>query len=74
MIIRSGINSILRSKKLCSLFFLLTVLLSLLLALGTGIYGAAAATLASFEETYRTVGRLEYIGEEYPDETVYDAA
>jgi ABC-type lipoprotein release transport system permease subunit len=72
MIIRSGIRSVLRSKKLCSLFFLLTALLSLLLSLGAGVFETAGATLASFKETYRTVGRLEYIGADYPDETVSD--
>lgn len=72
MIIRSGIRSILRSKKLCSLFFLLTALLSLLLSLGAGVYATAGVTLASFRDTYRTVGRLEYIGSDYPDETFPD--
>ena len=72
MVIRNGIRSILRSGKLCFLFFLLTAAVSLLLVSGSGIYVSSSAQLASFSETYQTVGRIEYIGSEYPDENALD--
>lgn len=72
MIIRNGIRSILRAKKLCLLFLILTGILSLVLSLGLSVYGTAAGTLASFRNTYRSVGRLEFIGSEYPDEKAFD--
>ena len=43
-----------------------------MLNLGIGVYMSASGTLASFRETYRSVGRIEYIGPDYPDETAYD--
>ena len=72
MIVRRGVQSMLRSGKLSILMFLLISLLSLILTLGAGIFSCAEATLDSFEETYRTVGRIEYIGSDYPDETSAD--
>ena len=72
MIIRNGIHSIFRSRKLCILFFILIAVLSMILTVGTGVFMASQATLESFRETYRTIGRLEYIGAEYPDETAAD--
>ena len=73
MVIRNGIRSILRSGKLCFLFFLLTAAVSLLLVSGSGIYVSSSAQLASFSATYQTVGRIEYIGSEYPDENALDS-
>ena len=72
MIIRNGIHSIFRSRKLCILFFILIALLTMILTVGTGVFMASDATLESFRETYRTIGRLEYIGADYPDETAAD--
>lgn len=72
MIVRNGIRSIFRAKKLCLLFLLLTGILSAVLSLGMGVYASADATLEAYRQNCRAVGRIEYIGGSYPDETAAD--
>ena len=71
---RHGLKSIWRRPGKTLLFFILLAILTAVLALGLCIYSAIFGHLADCDDYYRTIAVLEYIGQDYNDETVYDAA
>lgn len=55
-------------------FFLILVLLVLILGIGLSLTATLSAFLAKCEEDYTTIAVFEYIGPDYPDDTVFDAS
>ena len=74
MILRNGINSTLRSRARSALFSVLILLLALILALGMGLWSYCARTLSAMDQVYTSVALVEYMGENYPEETAADPA
>lgn len=70
--IKNGLRGVWRSPGKALLFFFLISILTALLALGGSVYDAVAGYLADCDDYYRTIGVLEYMGQEYPDSAVYD--
>lgn len=70
--IKNGLRGVWRSPGKALLFFFLISILTALLALGGSVYDAVAGYLADCDVYYQTIGVLEYMGQEYPDSTVYD--
>lgn len=71
--IRNGLKSIWRNWKKAALFLALLLILELLLSQGLSVYGAARDYLDKCNEYYRSIAVLEYLGNQYPEEYVYDA-
>lgn len=72
MILRNSKNSILRTPFKTVLFALLIVAVTAFLYLGVNTWFSAARMLHDCDENYTTIAVLEYVGENYPDESVYD--
>lgn len=72
MLIRNGLRSTLRAKGRTALFTLLILALTLILALGAGLWGASAQLLQKMDENYCSVAVAEYMGEKYPDAGAVD--
>lgn len=72
MFILHSLRNIVRSWKKTTLFSFLMISLVMILTVGLSISVAIKDFLAQCEESYTTVGVLEYIGPDYPDETKYD--
>lgn len=70
---KNGLRSIWRSPGKTTLFFLLILALTAMLALGLCVYSAVADYLDACNAYYQTIGVLEYVGAAYPDSHVYDA-
>jgi ABC-type lipoprotein release transport system permease subunit len=52
---------------------LLICVLTVAFSLGLNVWTSVGAYLSQCEAEYTTIGLLEYMGPDYPDETVYDA-
>jgi ABC-type lipoprotein release transport system permease subunit len=74
MIFRNSILSIIRSFGKTALFTLLIFSLTLALALSVSVWASVEQFLEDCEDFYTTIGLIEYMGTDYPDDTVYDAA
>ena len=72
MHIRNGIRTALRSRLRTSLFSLLILVLTLVLTLGVGMWGYCARLLDRFDGTYTSIVIAEYMGEDYPDDSIAD--
>lgn len=72
MIIRNAFNSILRTPWRALLFLLLLAVLTAFLSLGASVWDLADRMLDECDETFTTIAVLEYMGADYPDESVYD--
>lgn len=72
MHIRNGIRTALRARLRSVLFALLILVLTLALTLSVGMWGYCARLLAQFDETYTSIVLAEYMGEDYPDNSVAD--
>ena len=68
MIIRNGINSILRERGRTALFSILIVFLTVTMILSLSVLMYCNAMMAACEEEYRSIALLEYMGTEYPNE------
>ncbi len=69
-----GLYTVKRSGLRSALLGFLLVCLTAVLSLGVCIYGAVSSYLAACDDYYTTVATLEYMGEQYPDDRVFDAA
>lgn len=67
-----GCKSVWRKPAKALLFFFLLAALSAVLALGLCIYSAVSGFLADCDDYFRTIAVLEYIGQDYNDDTRYD--
>ncbi len=72
MILRNGILSNLRARGRTALFGLLILALTVLLALGLGMWAYCARMLAQCEATYTSVAVVEYMGADYPSADTAD--
>jgi len=72
MIILNAIKNIYRSAVKSVLFFLLICVLTAAFSLGLNVWISVGAYLDQCEAEYTTIGLFEYMGADYPDETVYD--
>ena len=66
MIIRNGINSNIRARGRTALFFILITALTFSLVLSLGVLSYSKRMIGRCDETYRSVGFIEYMGD-YPD-------
>jgi ABC-type lipoprotein release transport system permease subunit len=74
MIFRNSINSIIRSKGKTALFTLVIFALTLALSLAVSVWASVAQFLDDCDDYYTTIGLVEYMGTNYPDDDIYDPA
>ncbi|HER45393.1 MAG TPA: ABC transporter permease, partial [Thermoplasmatales archaeon] len=74
MIFRNSTNSIFRSKGKTALFTLVIFALTLALSLAVSVWASVAQFLDDCDEYYTTIGLVEYMGTNYPDDDIYDPA
>ncbi len=70
--IKNGIKCTLRTPWKTVLFSAVLVLLSALLTVSLCVFSAVRAYLSDCEDYFHTIANLEYVGNEYPNGTVYD--
>lgn len=69
--IRNAIKQIVRGWKKSLLFWMLTVMIALFFISGSVLAAVLWRYQAETYASYRTIGLFEYVGDAYPDETVY---
>lgn len=69
---KNGLKSTLRSPGKSALFLVLLAALTAALALGLCVNSAVGGYLKDCQDFYHTIGQLEYIGAQYPSQTVAD--
>lgn len=72
MILRNSRSSILRMPFKTILFTLLIVAVTAFLYLGVNTFTASEQMLRTCDEEYTTIASIEYLGDNYPDESIYD--
>ena len=72
MLIRNSLLSLVRTKGKTFLFTLLIVALTLTLSLGVCVWASIQQFLDEADEFYTTIGLVEYIGRDYPQDTIID--
>ncbi len=74
MFFRDSMKNLVRSRGKTALFFALLLILTLLVGLNLCVWLSVNRYLAACNETFTTIGLLEYMGADYPDESIYDPA
>lgn len=74
MILKHSLKTLIRTPVKTLLFFLLITAITCASTLGASMYSSSQNMLAAAQEQYTTVGHLEYIGQNYPTYSSYDAA
>ena len=74
MLVRNGILTCFRQKGRTILFFLLLTALTMALLLAQGVMLYCDSALKQCDEQYRSIGVVEYMGEEYPSRDAADPA
>ena len=74
MFIRNGIKSVLRERGRTALFSLLILLLTVTMILSLSVLLYSTSVMEACDEAYRSIALVEYMGPEYPNEDVPDAA
>ena len=74
MIFRNGIKSNTRARGRTALFFCLIAALTFSLTLSLGVLSYSERTIEKCDETYRSIGLIEYTRGDYPDENAADSA
>ena len=72
--VKNGIKSVFRTPGKTALFLLILAVLTALLSVALCVFVSVTRYLQDCDEFYRTVIELEYIGAEYPKNTVYDTS
>ena len=72
MLIRNSLLSLVRTKGKTFLFTLLIVALTLTLSLGVCVWASIQQFLDDADDFYTTIGLVEYIGRDYPQDTSID--
>ena len=70
----NGLKSALRTPGKTLLFLLILTVTAALLTISCCVYGAVRGYLNDCDDYFHTIAELEYIGRDYPDQTVYDEA
>lgn len=70
--IKHALLSLIRTKGRTLLFTLLITTLTLVLTLGVSVWAAIEQFLSDADEFYTTVAQIEYIGKDYPTDTLTD--
>ena len=70
--IKNGIKSTLRTPVKSLLFVVLLTGLAVLLCVSFCVFGAVTGYIKDANSYFHTIAELEFMGEEYPDRTVYD--
>ena len=71
---KNGLKSILRTPGKTLLFLLILTVTAALLMISCCVYGAVRGYLNDCDDYFHTIAELEYLGAEYPSQTVYDEA
>ena len=74
MIVRNGIRSNLRAKGRTALFMGMILVLTLGMILALGVRSYCDSALRQFDEAYRSIAVVEYMGAEYPSRDEPDPA
>ena len=72
MIFRNGINTNIRVRGRTALFFILITALTFSLVLSLGVLSYSGKIIDRCNGAYRSIGLLEYMGGDYPDENAAD--
>lgn len=72
--VKTGIKSAVRTPFKTALFTLLLTVTAVMLSASVSVFTAVRGYLEDCEEYFHTIARLEYVGRDYPDETVFDGA
>lgn len=72
MVGKNCIKYTMRTPAKTVLFILLIALTTCFLALGLGLWQGSRELLYKADQTFTTVGMIEYVGGDYPDETSFD--
>ncbi|HPQ46360.1 MAG TPA: ABC transporter permease [Clostridia bacterium] len=72
MIFKKSLGNIMRSKAKSVLFLLLIFAVSSMLMVSLGVWISVNDFLRECDENYKTIAVVEYMGTEYPDETILD--
>lgn len=72
MLIRNSLLSLVRTKGKTLLFALLIFALTLVLSLGVSVWASIRQFLDEADDFYTTIGLVEYVGQNYPQEYVSD--
>ena len=72
MLIRNSLLSLVRTKGKALLFTLLIFALTLMLSLGVSVWASIRQFLDDADDFYTTIGLVEYVGQNYPQEGVSD--
>ena len=70
--IRNGIKCTLRTPWKTILFSVVLIFVAALLTVSLCVYSAVRSYLSDCDDYFHTIANLEYIGNDYPDGTVYD--
>lgn len=70
--IKNGIKCMARTPGKTLLFLLILTVTAALLTVSFCVFGAVRGYLDDCDVYFHTIAELEYIGEEYPDQQVYD--
>ena len=70
--IKNGIKCILRTPGKTLLFLLILTVTAALLTVSCCVFGAVRGYLNDCKDYFHTIADLEYIGRDYPDQSVYD--
>ncbi len=72
MILRKSLKNVIRSRGKTVLFFVLIFAVTMVTVLGAHLWDSVGKYLDDCDKNYLTIGLLEYMSPEYPDETVFD--
>lgn len=72
MILRNALKSNMRARGRTFLFTALIALLTAMLTLSVGVKIYCSGAVDASDSSFRTVAMLEYLGDDYPDQTVGD--
>lgn len=70
----NGLKSVFRTPGKTLLFILILTVTAALLTISCCVFGAVRGYLNDCDEYFHTIAELEYLGAEYPSQTVYDEA
>ena len=68
----NGLKSVLRTPGKTLLFILILTVTAALLMVSCCVYSVVRGYLTDCNSFFHTIAELEYIGQNYPDQTVYD--
>ena len=72
--VKNGLKSAARTPVKTALFTVLLAAAAAMLCVSVSVFAAVRGYLNDCGDYFHTVARLEYVGRDYPDETVFDPA